>query len=506
MAHDDGRSTCWEPIVATPPSCIGISPAQCAKDLYQNPVPAPSTPKSYKLEFLGRCHDGSDSCPLTEELRCTDGSRPAFYYQPGSNDKWIFFSGGEGGPCSAANAPGECFDRIIAGKIDPHAASLTSRWAPRYTDRGGILSENPAINPLFDYNKVVFERCHAGDSGRNLLADQVTSPAGFVYNYVEFHRGRSLWHALFEHLSRDSVRLGMDNFDLASQILLIGHSDSGKGMINSGDALTDYLENSIFPTASVDIRLALDGYLLPSLETEFAVGNNSCASDPNGNGRNDFYDGCTQTGFLPQNDLILGDDQFSQQPFTSGRLWARNVGQGTILDESCELIHGAGAPECHDPIHTLMNHISTPLFIRMDLRDAALLNDRPPPHSVSPDTYGLPAGDFEARVWQTAQDLLEFGIAHAEETPPYQPAFYIPSDGGPNSHTGLTTNSTYTAALLHECANTLPVGSPIATSDFISAWLTDDPAVGVYQALHRKDCVTDTVTWAPSALACGCPP
>ena len=99
MAHEDGRSTCWEPIVTTPSRCIGISAAQCAKDLYENPVPASSPLNSYTLEFLDRCEDGSTSCPLTEELRCTDGSRPAFYYQPGSNEKWIFFMGGEGGPC-----------------------------------------------------------------------------------------------------------------------------------------------------------------------------------------------------------------------------------------------------------------------------------------------------------------------------------------------------------------------------------------------------------------------
>jgi len=506
MAHDDGRSNCWDPIVTTPVNCIGISPAQCAKNLYDNPSAASAPPNSYELDFLPRCEDGSNSCSFSEELRCTDGSRPAYYYQPGTNDKWIFFLGGEGGPCSAANSPGECFDKIIPGKTDPHASALTSRWAPEYTSRGGILSDNPATNPLFDYNKVVFERCHSGEAGGPILVDQGASPGGFLYTYAEFHRGRDLWLALFEHLSRESVGLGMDDFDLASQVLLIGHSDSGKGMIYSGDALAEHLRNALFPGSTVDIRLALDGYLLPSLEAEFAVGNNFCGPDANGNGRNDFYDGCVQPGMLPPNDASFLDDHFSLQAFTSGRIWTRNVSHGAILDESCEAMHGIDAPECHDPIHTLMNHISTPFFARMDLRDAALLNNHAPPHSVFPQTYGLPAGPFQDRVWQTVQDLLEFGVLDAEEIPPYQPAFYVPSDGGPNSHTGLTTSSTYNAGLLHECANTVAVGSPVSTADFISDWLMDDPALGIYQALHRKSCVTDTVTWAPSAAACGCPP
>jgi hypothetical protein len=505
LAHDDGRTSCFDPIVSTPASCVGISAAQCAADLYASPVAPTVAPDNYQLEFLSRCEDGSSACTFAEEVRCIDGSRPAFYFHPGDSDEWIFYIGGEGGPCSAANAPGECFDRITQGSTDPHAASLTSRWAPNYTDRGGMLSVNPAANPLHHYNKIVFEKCHVGESGQGVLLDFGTNAAGVTFGYLEFHQGRRIWHTLFNYLALNSVALGLNDFNQASQILLAGHSDQGKGMIYSGDALRDYLELNLFEEASPDIRLAIDGHVVPSLEGEFAVGNNVCPADANGNGRDDFYDACTWSGTLPPNDPVFGDDGFSITPFVSGRSWTRNNSHGAILDESCELMHGADAPECHDQMHTMMNHLGTPFFARMDIRDIVLIDENSPPHSDSPVTYFLPAASFKERVRQTVQDLLEFGVVNAEEPMLYNPAFYVPSAGGSGSHTGLSQSSPYNATLLQECVNAAPVGSPVSTADFLSGWLLDDPVLGVYQALHGKKCVTDNVTWASSAAACICP-
>jgi hypothetical protein len=505
MAHNDGRASCFDPIVSTPASCVGLTPAQCAANLYNNPVAPSVAPNNYQLEFLSRCEDGSSACTFPEEIRCVDGSRPAFYFHPGNTDKWMFYIGGEGGTCSAASSPGECFDQIIKGSTDQHAASLTSRWAPDHADRGGMLSANPATNPLHDYNKIVFEKCHVGESAKGMLFDIGTNVAGVSYGYLEFHQGRRIWHALFNYLALNSLALGLDDFNQASQIVLVGHSDQAKGMIYSGDALRDYLESNLFPEEAPDIRLALDGQIVPSLEGEFAVGNNACPPDANGNGRDDFYDACTWSGVLPPNDMNFADDGFSILPFVSGRRWTRNTSYGAILDASCEAMHGADAPECHDQMHTLMNHIGTPFFSRMDIRDIALMNQKAPPHSDSPATYFLPDAEFKERVRQTTQDLLEFGLTDAEEAMPYIPAFYVPSSGGPGSHTGLSQSAPYNAPLLHECAHTAPVGVPVSTADFLSDWLVDDPALGVYQALHGKKCVTDIVTWASSAAACSCP-
>ena len=505
MAHDDGRASCFDPIVSAPARCVGITPAQCASDLYDSPVAPSVPPDTYQLEFLPRCEDGSNACDFTEEARCIDGSRPAFYFHPGSTDQWIFHIGGEGGPCSGDNSPGECFHRIPQGSTDPHAASLTSRWAPDSTDRGGMLSADPLVNPLHDYNKVVFEKCHIGESGKGLLFDSATNAAGVTYGYLEFHQGRKIWHTLFNYLSINSVALGLEDFNQASQIVLAGHSDQAKGMIYSGDALREYLESNIFLQEAPDIRLALDGHIVPSLEGGFAVGNNGCLADANGNGRDDFYDGCTWPGLLPPNDLAIGDDGFSMAPFVSGRSWTRNNGHGTILDTSCELMHGADAPECHDQMHTMMNHMGTPFFARMDIKDIVLMDENSPPHSDSPMTYFLPDAPFKQRIRQTVQDLLEFGLTNAEEPMLYSPAFYVPSTGGSGSHTGLSQSSPYTAPLLHECVDAVPVGGAVSTADFLSAWLMDDPALGVYQALHGKQCVTDDVTWASDAMSCTCP-
>jgi len=505
LAHDDGRASCFDPIVSTPASCVGITPAQCAYDLYNSPVAPSVPPDTYQLEFLSRCEDGSNACGFADEVRCIDGSRPAFYFHPGSNDKWIFHIGGEGGPCSAGNSSGECFHRITQGSTDPHAASLTSRWAPDHTNRGGMLSADPLANPLHDYNKVVLEKCHVGESGKGLLLDSATNAAGVTYGYLEFHQGRRIWHTLFNYLSINSVGLGLEDFNQASQIVLAGHSDQAKGMIYSGDALKEYLESNIFDQEVPDIRLALDGHIVPSLEGEFAVGNNACPADANGNGRDDFYDGCTWAGVLPPNDLFFGDDGFSIAPFVSGRSWTRNNGHGTILDASCELMHGVDAPECHDQMHTMMNHIDTPFFARMDIKDIVLIDEKSPPHSDNPVTYFMPEAPFKERVRQTVQDLLEFGLTNAEEPMLYNPAFYVPSAGGSRSHTGLSQSSPYNAPLLQECANTVPVGGGVSTADFLSNWLLDDPTLGVYQALHGKKCVTDTVTWASDALSCICP-
>ena len=505
VAHDDGRMSCFDPIVSTPAACVGITAAQCAAAMYASPVAPVVAPDNYELEFLSRCEDGSNACNFAEAVRCIDGSRPAFYFHPGDSDKWLFYIGGEGGPCSAANAPGECFDRITQGSSDPHAASLTSRWAPNYTDRGGMLSVDPAANPLYDYNKIVFEKCHVGESGRGALFDTGTNAAGATFGYLEFHHGRRIWHTLFNYLAINSLALGLEDFNQASQIVLAGHSDQGKGMIYSGDALRDYLELNLFQEATPDIRLAIDGHVVPSLEGEFSVGNNVCPADANGNGRDDFYDACTWSGTLPPNDPVFGDDGFSITPFVSGRSWTRNNSHGAILDESCESMHGADAPECHDQMHTMMNHLGTPFFTRMDIRDIVLIDEKSPPHSDSPVTYFLPAAPFKERVRQTVQDLLEFGVTDAEEPMLYNPAFYVPSAGGSGSHTGLTQSSPYNAPLLQECVNAAPVGSPVSTADFLSGWLLDDPVLGVYQALHGKKCVTDNVTWASSAAACICP-
>jgi hypothetical protein len=168
-------------------------------------------------------------------------------------------------------------------------------------------------------------------------------------------------------------------------------------------------------------------------------------------------------------------------------------------------MHGADAPECHDQMHTMMNHMGTPFFARMDIKDIVLMDENSPPHSDSPMTYFLPDAPFKQRIRQTVQDLLEFGLTNAEEPMLYNPAFYVPSAGGSGSHTGLSQSLPYTAPLLHECVDAVPVGGAVSTADFLSDWLMDDPALGVYQALHGKQCVTDDVTWASDAMSCICP-
>ena len=98
IAKAEHLTNCTGVVIPSPPSsvlglgCGGLSPDQCAQEHYDH---AESYVRmggsgSFELHYL----------PAATGLRCADGSRPHYYFSPGSNDtRWMLYHNGSSGKC-----------------------------------------------------------------------------------------------------------------------------------------------------------------------------------------------------------------------------------------------------------------------------------------------------------------------------------------------------------------------------------------------------------------------
>ena len=396
----------------------GAACADAALDaLYANPVVGSTGAGPLLGLFAPQCEDGTNNCP-DEEVRCMDGTRPIYYVDPAEDangepmvsNGWVFFVTG-GGSCSSALTCGQNYFGTERGE-------MTSASATRFRSEAGIFSNDPAeINLFRHYNRIYMRKCtYDRFTGNNTYSQVEVTPTPDEVDL--FLHGRRMWNAVFEDL-RGAGAIGKKYYTgacvtpdcdnscppattcdylpplaNATNIVLIGWSGGGTGMIHQLDDLSDTL-GAIAPSA--DVRGVIDARFSPSVEVQssfwldfnvdglndYVQAGSPVFIDANGNGAVEFpeainapfgiYDGMfNEPGELPLTPGCGGCGQtYSIGMFNApfGRAWISQDFHGTEQDASCEDVHGVDAPECVDHMHTLFNHVETPFFVRTGLRD-----------------------------------------------------------------------------------------------------------------------------------------
>ena len=424
----ESANACRDRVYATPPSIASLETG-CA----------PGT-NCLRGGWLPRCEDGTDTCAEPEAV-CQDGTRPMIYAERatvgGASDDWVFFLGGEGGPCQSASCWFNYrFAHLVGDGVFERAMSgLHPDYVTRSSEMGGgIESGNPA-SPMARYNRVRFNRCAdvASDAEQDVpISDGV--PQEIIDRYSPgslplplqtrtstakvFHRGFAIWSTAFKTLESSHDVDGDGSLDLpglanARRIILAGSSDAGNWMVYAADRLAEKLR-VIAPDATVEV--IIDGFFEPGLDGEgrFAgsapVGFDSftqpysvthaCALPDNGDGI--ANETCSDAGFSPGVGAVVANQHDAL------------AGRGTVLDASCEAMHGVGAAPCYDKIHTLMHHVSTRFLVVSDQEDHVIAGagiayaDDPAYRWPTPDVY-------RARVLAQARDANALWTTAARE-------------------------------------------------------------------------------------------
>jgi hypothetical protein len=151
---------------------------------------------------------------------CNDGSPAVYYVRRGAGcgaKRWIVALEG-GGSCNTVD---ECRARAVALK--------SSKNAPDTMTFGGILSEDPKINPdFFSANAAFINYC----SSDNWVGER---PASAASDGLAF-RGHDIFQAVLEDLEQSALT-GATPLKDSAELLLVGSSAGGLGVLGNADAL-----------------------------------------------------------------------------------------------------------------------------------------------------------------------------------------------------------------------------------------------------------------------------
>ena len=191
---------------------------------------------------------------------CNDGTRPAFYFQPGSiadRNKWlIVFQDGSGCTTDAA-----CTTRAVS---NPYFTSSSSDNIATTMKGEGILSVDPAINPDFFAFNHVFLRYRSSDG---YAGDTARVINGQTWQF----RGRDIVDALVEQLSAQSID-GAPKLSEATDVLLAGSSSGAMGVQNNLDRIAPRL-------APATVKGIVDSDWVPPGIIPFAFGSFAARPD-----------------------------------------------------------------------------------------------------------------------------------------------------------------------------------------------------------------------------------
>jgi hypothetical protein len=428
-AHDplclagESANACRTRIYETPPDMAALDPG-CWD--------ASSPRNCLRGKWVPRCADGTDSCSEPEAV-CQDGTRPMIYAersQGGSSNDWIFFLGGEGGPCHGdlcwflyryARELGEGVRERAMTSLHPDYGTDASQVG------SGIENGFPAggANPFAGYNRVRANRCadwvsdaaelvDYGDGISTELAAQLPPGSAPIETRVStttvHHRAFDIWRATFRSLATDAGRdLDGDGVpDLpsladATTIVLAGSSDASHWLAFGADRLASELRAVAGEDAIV--RVVLDAYYEPGLDSEGRFHDLAPADF-------DFLTNpYSATGLcrLPDNEDGIANEACSNASYLPGAGGAPTyrdhlAARGTLLDESCEDWHHEGAPECYDKIHTLVHHLSTPFLVLADQEDPAIA-DAGAIYAEDPSYAWADPATYRERVLAQTRDI-----------------------------------------------------------------------------------------------------
>ncbi len=310
---------------------------------------------------------------LFPDAQCNNGTPAVMYIRPANaayagnpivnpSSKWVIFLDGGGG-CEDADScllerwcsgGGQVFDR--AGKMSSSGA------AQAINSPGGIFNlvpPTPLINHFADYNHVLVHYCSSDNwIGSGVKAGIVTT-TGVAYD-IEFN-GEAIVNAVFGTLQAGATAadaLPAANFyatalpDLrdASEIILAGESAGGGGLRHHLDRLREAVILPVANNPNVVVSGLIDAGAPP------------------------FMGGATLTYGAPGAPVNYSDFLLSfREPIVRG-FWEAD---DSALDQSClspawapwHILAGGHPQVCYDTTYTLLNHITTPFFLRQDIND-----------------------------------------------------------------------------------------------------------------------------------------
>lgn len=348
-----------------------LAPALCPAGSPFNLQPTLDTflPGAAGIPLLRRTID----LTVFPQARCNDGTAAVMYIRPadaafGGNpivdpsNKWLIFLDGGGG-CHDADeclltrwcgGGGRVFDR--AGKMSSAGAAPAIRGHGIFE----LAPPAPLANHFADYNHVLVHYCSSDNWLGSAGLSGINTSSGTSFDIT--FRGAAIVDAVIGTLlagpiAADPVAVAafygttVPNLQGAREIVLAGESAGGGGLRHHLDRLNfDVLQPAVADPAVV-IRGVVDAGALPGL-WDPAIS----WADP------------YSPGDYP--DHLKTETEPAVRSF-----WGADDG---ALDQSCldTGLYGAahdligGHPQvCYDTTYTLMNHITTPVFLRQDISD-----------------------------------------------------------------------------------------------------------------------------------------
>ena len=386
-------------------------------------LPSESHPNSLK--------PGTDLHKVTLDVSgavCNDGSPPVYYIKAapdGSDDadKWgVHLQGG--GSCSSYE---ECRDRWCSNGTSYDAAKMSSRFCPPTIRGTGIFHPMPA-NYFANWNHVFVYYCSSdGWKGQNDHAVLV-DPDGVEESFSLHFQGHRILEALVSHLLEGQVTSDDGEFVLppledASQVIFSGSSAGSGGVRHNADWFASH-----FDPKETEVSLVLDAGVnfLPELHNDPGV-----AAD-----------------LVPQNEELLMN------------VWEHAVVGvwNAFIDESCVSYNEATGEEwrCASNAHLSYHHLTTPYFVRMDLRDPVADRQR--------DAFGIDMTTFAALNRATLLSLAEAPQQGIESSAIQR----TPGVFGPNCgvHIVLRANLGFFESTVEDSD-----GTPWTFHDALVAWL-----------------------------------
>ena len=417
-----------------------LNPALCPAGSTFNPNPpgmAPFLPGMAGIPLLRHTLDPA-SYP---QARCNDGSPAIMYIRPANaavggnpivmpSSKWLIFLDGGGG-CRSAD------DCLLTrwcgggGRVFDRAGKMSSRGTPpAIQSPGGIFELTPPgglVNQFADYNHVIVHYCSSDNWIGSSQHRGLSTSTGIGYD-IRF-QGEAIVNAVIDTLlsgptmadpipAERFYSTSLPSLAKATQVLIAGESAGAGGVRHHLDRLHDQL---LLVAPQIDVKGVLDAGFSP----DWSDSGISWA-DPYSPG--DYRDNLLSI-YEPVVRSFWGADD-------------------TALDSSCQLglyqvVHdavGSHPQVCYDTTYTQLNHITTPVFVRMDIDDF-LAKDRYAQWQAfaTPDDY-----------WAAQFDQLTTFASFAPGVvgpPPLEAPLGEPGVQGPNcgKHVAIQNNAGFFA-------------------------------------------------------------
>ena len=301
------------------------------------------------------------------EARCNDGSAALYYFRPfvgaANRDRWVIQLQG-GGDCSS---PDDCAKRYCSVDTNFGIQGMSMFPAPANGINGlGVTARGsevgPGGNPWENYNHVLVKYCSSdrwvgtsSDVPVNAVHPVTKAPITYRIHFL----GSRIIDAVVAQLRHaagtpavytlSATPQTMPGLDAAEEVVLTGGSGGGMGTIHNLDRLAATLKSTSTRCsggACPVVRGLADSAFLPlqsQLDYQFST-------------------------FCTENGLCTAEAAQRASESVLSRLWK------PVWDQSCIAINQplSSAWKCIDATNVALNHVTTPLFVRMGLIDESL--------------------------------------------------------------------------------------------------------------------------------------